>query len=191
MPLVIFDGPEAAGKTTIMEALMKEWGDNSMLRSWGPRESWLEYCGPLFDDIKTCQMDPQSLVIWSRSWASRTCYNKLLSQGQSIPSEVTKELENIVIRSGGLLFLVTSPVSVLLERRLARIERGDEKSDHPIEVHKELHEFQAYVRNRKWTTLSGVTDVEQNVRMIIHSLVLRNPEARMVLREEPLIAASR
>lgn len=191
MPLVIFDGPEAAGKTTILDALMKEWGDNSTMRSWGPRKSWLEYCGPLFDDLQACEEDPQLLIAWSRSWASRTAYNKLLSQGQSIPSEVTKELENIVIRSGGLLFLVTSPVSVLLERRLARIERGDEKSDHQIEVHKELHEFQAYVRNRKWTTLSGALDVDHNVRSIIHSLVLRNPECRMVLREEPLIAASR
>ena len=184
MPLVIFDGPEAAGKSTLIDALMLEWGTESRLRSWGPKKSWLQYCQSLFEDLEDCEENEQLLVVWSRSWCSRAVYNKLLSQGQSVPPEVTKELENIVVRSGGLLYLVTSPVSVLLERRIARIERGDEKADHQLDVHKELHEFQFYVRARKWSTLPGNSDVDQIVRTIIHALVQRNPECRMNDRKE-------
>lgn len=181
MPLVIFDGPEAAGKSTIITALTKEWGDNSRVRHWGPRESWLEYCGPLFEDIQECKYDKQLLICWSRSWASRHVYNKMLVQGQTVPPAVTKELENIVVQSGGLLILVTSPVATLLARRLARLEEGGHKPDHPLDPDKELKEFQLYVRNRKWKTIVGTYDTATTVRSIISYLVQRNPECRMVM----------
>lgn len=183
MPLVIFDGPEAAGKSTLISALMEEWGDKSIVRSWGPRNSWLEYCQPLYDDLQYCEDNPQWLICWSRSWASRHVYNKMLVQGQLVPPEVTKELENIVIRSGGMLVLVVSPVATLLARRLARLEEGGHKPDHPLDPDKELKEFQLYTRNRKWKTLVGTYDPEANVRTIISYLVQRNPECRMDIRK--------
>lgn len=179
MPLVIFDGPEAAGKTTIIDALIEEWGPNSRQRSWGPQDSWMQYCQPLFDDIQECEKDVSHLVVWSRSWLSRTVYNKLLSQGQIVPSSVTKELDDIVIRSGGLLVFVSAPVVTLLSRRLARLDEENAKPDHPIDPHKELAEFQAQTRQRKWVSLSGTTEVNQNIRSIMNYLVQRNPECRM------------
>lgn len=189
MPLVIFDGPEAAGKTTLIEALMKEWGPNSTLRSWGPRDSWLEYCQPLFDDLKATKQDPQCLVVWSRSWASRFVYNKLLSQGQSVPPSVTRELENIVVASGGLLYFVYASILELMSRRMARIEEGGHKPDHPISPEKELYAFQSYMRGRKWAAISGADDTDQEVRSIIYRLVQRNPECRMRTREERVLEA--
>lgn len=195
MPLVIFDGPEAAGKSTLIDALMEEWGPNSRLRSWGPRESWLEYCQPLFDDLKACQEDPFLLVCWSRSWLSRSVYNKMLAQGQNVPPRTMTELDNIVVRSGGLLILMTAPVDILLERRLTRMNEGNAKPDHPLDPRKEQGEFQLQSRPRKWRTLSGTTEPETNVRTIMTLLVQRNPECRMGPRKEVtdevgLVAAS-
>lgn len=188
MPLVIIDGPEAAGKTTIIDALLEEWGEPSMYRHWGPRDSWLEYCQPLFDDLKRCRENPTELIVWSRSWASRTIYNKLLNQGQSVPSCVTSELDKIVIRSGGFLGMVTAPVVTLLNRRLQRIAAGDPKQDHQLDVGKELAEFQKYGRFRGWNMLDGTQLVEDNVRHIIYLLSSRNPECRMVTAKEYLLA---
>lgn len=186
MPLAIFDGPEAAGKSTIIDELLKVWGPNSRLRSWGPRESWLEYCQPLFDDVQACKEDPHLLIAWSRSWLSRTVYNRLLTQGQSVPSRVTLELDNIVIASGGLLFLVVAPPRDLVARRLRRFEAG-KKKDHPLDPHKELTQFLASVQKRKWRQLSGAIPPGDNVRSIILALVQKNPECRMEIRkEEPI-----
>lgn len=185
MPIVIIDGPEAAGKSTIIGALLAEWGSLSQYRHWGPRDSWLEYCGPLFEDIKICEENPQILVVWSRCWASRTVYNKLLDQGQILPLAITRELDDIVTRSGGFLGMVTSPVNVLLQRRLDRIESGAKK-DHQLDVSQELAEFQRYGRGRGWTMLDGTSNVEFNVRLIMNSLVIRNPECRMVTGGESM-----
>jgi hypothetical protein len=178
MPLVILDGPEASGKSTIIDALMEEWGLNSRLRSWGPRESWLEYCQPLFEDGKAVKEDPHLLIVWSRSWLSRMVYNRLLNQGQSVPPRATSELDNIVIASGGLLLLILSPPKVLIDRRLTRVAAG-EKKDHPLDPRMEHTQFDRCIRHRKWRVLSGTIDPEDNVRTIITMLVQRNPECRM------------
>lgn len=179
MPLVLFEGPEAAGKSTIIDALLEEWGPNSRLRSWGPRKSWLEYCGPLFEDVEAVKADPHLLIVWSRSWISRMVYNRLLNQGQSVPPHVTMELDNIVLASGGLLFFVTTPPDVLAERRDRRPPE-DAKRDHPLNPDRELRAFNTVTRNRKWRVMSGMLDPEDNVRAIMTLLVQRNPECRMV-----------
>lgn len=180
MPLVILDGPEAAGKSTIIDALLLEWGQPSEYRHWGPRDSWLEYCQPLFEDLSRCKRNPRLLIVWSRCWASRTVYNLLLNQGQRVPRTVTKELDNIVVHShGGFLGMVVSPEKILLERRLARIESGDAKKDHQLDVSKELAEFQKYSRGGLWNILRGTDPVVDNVRTIIYLLTVRSPECRM------------
>lgn len=186
MPLVILDGPEAAGKSTLIEALIREWGRKHMVRHWGPRKSWLEYCQPLFEDLQYVEESPQWLVVWSRSWVSRMVYNKLLSQGQIVPTSVTTELDNIVVRSGGLLVLVTAPVITLSNRRRERLEEGGHKPDHPLDPGQELAEFQAVTRKGKWRTFSGTIDPTDNVRTIMTLLVQRNPECRMVAGKEIL-----
>ena len=187
MPLVIFEGPEAAGKTTLIEALQNHWGSNIQFRGWGPRESWLEYCQPLFDDIKACREDPKLLVIWSRSWLSRAVYNNLLDQGRPVPRAVITELDNIVVREKGLLLLVSSPETVLLNRRLERLSQPNSKPDHPLNPGKELQEFYTQNRSRKWRMISGVKPTEDTVREIISLIVERNPECRMALKlEEPI-----
>lgn len=187
MPLVIIDGPEAAGKTTIIDALLEAWGPNSRMRRWGPRKSWLEYCGPLFEDTEACREDPHLLIVWSRSWLSRSVYNKLLNQGQDVPPRAMTELDRIVLASGGLLFLVQAPVPVLKARRQERLDSGSDQNDHPISPKDEAIQFSRNIIQRKWRTLSGVMDVRANVQSIITLLVQRNPECRMdAVKEEPI-----
>jgi thymidylate kinase len=188
MPLVIFEGPEAAGKTTLIDALEERWGSNFQFRGWGPRESWLEYCQPLFEDIKACRADPKLLIIWSRSWLSRAVYNSLLAQGQSVPNTVLKELDHIVVREGGLLLLIVSPINVLLTRRLERLSQPDSKPDHPLDPEKELSEFYMQNKSKKWKTLSGIQDPQSNVDLILNLIVSRNPESRMDFSLEEAIA---
>jgi len=191
MPLVIFDGPEAAGKTTMIEALQARWGPNNQFRGWGPRESWLEYCQPLFDDIQACREDPKLLVVWSRSWMSRAVYNTLLNQGRPVPKVIIKELDKIVTSEGGLLYLVVSPVHVLLTRRLERMNEPGSKPDHPLDPDKELSEFYHQNQSRKWKIISGVNHTGDNISLIMDQLVHKNPECRMDISLEEAIALTR
>lgn len=190
MPLVIFEGPEAAGKSTLIDLLLDQWGHPYRFRAWGPRTSWLEYCQPLFDDLQSCREDPRLLVVWSRSWLSRAVYNNLLEQGRPVPRPIITELDSTVIREHGLLLLVSSPENVLLQRRLERLAQPGSKPDHPLDPGKELSEFYRQNRSRKWRMISGVKPPEDSVQQIMSLILERNPDSRMpVIEEEPIEAS--
>ena len=179
MPLVIFEGPEAAGKTTLIEALQKRWGSNTQFRGWGPRESWLEYCQPLFDDIKTCSEDPNLLIIWSRSWLSRAVYNELLTQGHYVPKAIIRELDRTVRHANGCMFLVVSPITTLYTRRLERMNDPNSKPDHPLDPEKELAEFYKQNTSRLWNIIPGDKDTDHTISSVMEQIVRRNPDCRM------------
>jgi len=179
MPVVIFEGPEAVGKTTLIESLQARWGPNNQFRGWGPRQSWLEYCQPLFDDIQACKQDPKLLIVWSRGWLSRAVYNELLSQGHRVPKSAIRELDREVRHANGSLFLVTAPITTLLSRRLERLENPDSKPDHALDPEKELGEFYKQNSSRLWTMIHGNKDTDHTISLVMDQIVQRNPECRM------------
>lgn len=164
MSVWVLDGPEAAGKTTLIRELQSLIHPTPLVRQWGPVDSWMAYLDPMMQDIR----DPEKHVIWDRSWAAEYVYNILLERGHPwIDDAVRKYLERPVIESGGALAMVYTPDSVLTERRLKRVEAGD-KDDLAVDPAQELHAFQGYAYSHGWGVTSGTgSDVREAAIFVV------------------------
>src|SRR3989304_2111146 len=84
MSVIVFDGPEKAGKSTIIEALRQyakstKFFDRVYVRHWGPvSPDDRVYAHELSQD-STCFNE---LVIWDRCWPSEYVYGNLLGRSR-------------------------------------------------------------------------------------------------------------
>ena len=163
MAVVIIDGPECAGKSTIIDALTRLSPKTTRLREWGPVSSWHEYVVPFSQD----RARSEELTIWSRSWASEVVYNNLLQRGRSIQErEIRRILENPEARREVVYVIVCTDPELLEERRVIRREQRG-KPDLPVDPWEEMLAFADYAKAHRWRTVSGQTDPEQVARGIM------------------------
>lgn len=151
MPLLIVDGPEAAGKTTLIRELVKAWNGEVKQRQWGPVISWTTYVKPLETDVEAAK-DPTKLIIWDRSWASEWAYDILLSRGRGTRLTKLAKLEGKVDQVHGSKIMVTAPPIVLRERRAKRTLDGG-KPDLPVHPAHESRLFGVYADMNGWMLL--------------------------------------
>jgi len=155
MTVIVVDGPEASGKTTIIREIVKiannELHTETVVREWGPVEGWYEYVIP-FEDARK---DEDRLHVWSRSWASEIVYNDLLMRGRHIDElSIYHTFESHWMRSDALLVMVEAPVHVLERRRSERVAEGG-KPDLPIAPGVEMAVFRKYGEANGWMFVSG------------------------------------
>lgn len=163
--IVIIDGPEAAGKTTLITDLWKRVPDLKV-RHWGLIESWHEYESPLAKDIR--EGGP---IVWDRSWAAEVCYNDLMKRGRKISEgEIDERLEAVVKNAGGLRIMLLPPVPVLEARRLIRRAAG-ETDDLDCEPARERFRFVKYAKVHGWTMLQR--DIVQEAAIVTIAAALR------------------
>ena len=159
MPLIIVDGPEAAGKTTLIREIQSRWaGEQFVSRHWGPVDGWNVYVSPMSEDYYRAQ-DPQTLVVWDRSWASEVVYNDLLDRGREIDEALIDLWLADPVRSNGLLLILTAPPDVLRARRTERLRKevphAQLEVDLPVDPDEESAAFLAYARKHDWSTIVG------------------------------------
>lgn len=143
MPILIVDGPEAAGKTTLIEGVLDLWPYNVGRRSWGPVGSWHEYTQPLKTDLEMAQ-SPHFLAVWDRSWASEFVYDALMNRRRYVPLSILKaRFEDRVPR----LKLMLVPQAIVLEGR--RSKRGI-TDDLPVDPYAETQMFKLYAHTFGW-----------------------------------------
>lgn len=148
MPLLIVDGPEAAGKTTFICRLTEVWNGVVDQRQWGPVTSWTIYLKPLEEDLEKAK-NPTNLVIWDRSWASEWAYDILLSRGRGTRLTKLAALEEKVNQGGGYKVMLTAPPQILRERRSKRVLDGG-KPDLPVHPSHEARLFGIYADMNDW-----------------------------------------
>ena len=137
--LVIFDGPEASGKTSVI----REMFPTAEVVSWGPVESADVYLEPA---LKAAEGD--EYVIWDRGWASEYVYNQLLDRGRD-PEKMCRQLEQIEnVRK----IMIVADAKTLANRRQRRIDAG-ETGDLPLDPAKELGAFMAYANRYRWAII--------------------------------------
>lgn len=171
--IIVVDGPEAAGKTTLIKAVTElvrtEFGhrfSTVKVRKQGPTPTWTVYAGELAQDYAK----PSEFVVWDRSWASEIVYNNLLGRGRPLDEDVIERLLSPFVReSGGWLLMVSTPVDVLRARRLKRIERGD-LSDLEVDVEAEMYAFAEYMDRHGWDSIDGTQDIEDFVNAMREGL---------------------
>lgn len=83
-PIIIVDGPEKAGKTTLIRRLAEKIGYRVVKQSGPAKPNFLIYLVQLLDNI-----GDGGGVIWDRSWASEFVYRTLM--GEETPNPVVME----------------------------------------------------------------------------------------------------
>lgn len=71
MPLIVLDGPEKAGKTTLVNHICEAYGARQV--HWSYVKSDVEYLAPLQEAVAS-----DDLVIWDRGWDSLHVYGSVL-----------------------------------------------------------------------------------------------------------------
>lgn len=136
--ILIFEGPDGGGKSTLAKLLAEQTG-------W-PLKS---FSYPRTEAEKSAMFDMYSEIIYSntgnliidRSWYSEMVYGPLMRKEYVMKYDQMHELEDMVNKhGGGIIVYCTAPMQVLYERLQ---ERGDDYI--PIDrsfVHKVLHSYE-------------------------------------------------
>jgi hypothetical protein len=137
--IIVIDGPEKAGKSTIIRAIQKLRPD-AKVRRWGPVASDTEYLEPLKADTRSTL----SLSVWDRSWASEHVYSKLLARGRRLDDGWLGEwLYGRAVRTMGAAFMVVGP-------NVETITRGRDATDLPVDPAVERDAFWEYGGKYGW-----------------------------------------
>ena len=150
MPLLLVDGPEGAGKTTLINSIQQHWSlPDQHTRHWGPVDSWRTYVDPIVDDVHYVQKHPGHLVIWDRSWAAEWVYNALLNRDKAFHPAHARSLEDVVDGVPHVKLILTATPAELVARRTERHRRG-EKADLPVAPLDEIAMFTRYGKIFGW-----------------------------------------
>lgn len=153
--LLVIDGPEKAGKTTLIEALRTRvilGGAETTVRKWGKLDDgkWAvdEVYGVALDEDEA----KPGLVIWDRSWASETVYGQLLNRDRRLAADPDL---------GDKLYGRRVKLKVILGGPSPAIMAGDrDAEDLPVAPAQEQEAFVAYGRRYGWHII-GLTDRER------------------------------
>lgn len=142
MPIIIIDGPEKAGKSTLIKNLALPSVD---VTHWGPVDSVYEYFVPLKQAID--RSSTGEWIIWDRSWASEWVYNDLLNRRSNVESAF-QLLEDMCDQHGVIRLGVLAPQEVLEKRRTP--------DDHDVEPQNELYTYQQYFKYHDWIEFNHI-----------------------------------
>lgn len=154
MPIFIIDGPEKAGKTTLISALSglgqgeEPEGSKMRVRRWGPVDSVLEYFGPIVEDYKFVQQG--GIVFWDRSWASECVYNDLVRMRETDRASL-RYLETGPWSKYLIKIMAVSTTSTLRRRRAAHRD----PTDHKVDPEREREGFLKYAKSFNWQIIEG------------------------------------
>lgn len=143
--VIIVDGPEAAGKSTLIDRL---WTTDAR-RDWGPVPSIDVYEEALTQDFLNRECP---LIVWDRSWASEVVYNQLLERGRD--EQHIEEVKQFLEEYACLKLMVLSSSTTLAKRRAERIARGG-KPDLPVDPVAERNAFASYAAQHNWAVIIG------------------------------------
>lgn len=143
--IVIFEGPEKAGKTTTIAALAELLRSRRyMVRTRkfsGPMKSYAQYFMPLLED----QADPSVVSLWDRGWVSEYVYSTFFVRNSPLrdaPNRTESLFTYIVDRYGLKYMVLPADPAELYKRRTA--------DDLPIDPGIEYKMFFEYAARFGW-----------------------------------------
>jgi hypothetical protein len=152
MPLLVVDGPEKAGKTTLLNEIIGQWGYDSRVRGWsGPANDRYDTRNLVALAEDRADAEGGDLVGWSRSWASEHVYGTLLGRSSSMEvsdAYLGEWLYGRAVQSCGLRVM-------LLPADSAEANIRKDSTDHPINSRIESAAFRAYADQMGWLTLTN------------------------------------
>lgn len=128
MPVIILEGPEAAGKSTLAKRMSSMYNYPIHHFSYPKSDAEKANMFQMYQDFCYSTQD----VIVDRCWYSEMVYGVTVRDKSHITLEQMYELEKMLISQGGALLIhCTAPINVLWKRFKAR---GDDYIKQDIEV---------------------------------------------------------
>ena len=165
MPVIAIDGPEKAGKTTIILELINRF-------NWSGMKSERVHWGPVSPDdreytyfLKQHTMDKDKLWIWDRCWPSEYVYGKLLGRDHRGATDpwLLEWLHGRAVQLGGSRFMVMGPdPSILSSLR--------DSSDLGTDPATEQSLYREYAQRFGWTIINNQhsrNSIEESVNRIL------------------------
>lgn len=162
--LVVFDGPEKAGKSTIISKA-KQLFAGTEVRPWGPVESEQDYWPPLLADASKA-----NFCIWDRGWASEHVYAKLLGRDRLLGQDPwfgEWKFGRIADATGVKIMIIPADYADAAKRR--------DDTDLPVDAYLECQAFKDYgvrfgyhVLYNEYTERSDDENIEKIYRLMIH-----------------------
>lgn len=133
--IIIVEGPDGAGKSTLIESLLKSHPGSVSKHFGHPKssEEALNYWRIYAQAIEDAPVD--SLTIFDRSWYSDVVYGPIFRDTVEMDALHVKMLEALVMtRGGGYVIYCTAPIRTLWSRCKKRGEEYVPSEDKLIEV---------------------------------------------------------
>jgi hypothetical protein len=167
--IIILDGPEKSGKSTLIERVRQDLecvGYDVRLRKWGQLViDDREYAEPLMRDTESYS---NVVTIWDRSWASEHVYAKMLNRDRRLKDNplLGELLHRRALFGQGMAFMLAPAVED------GAVSRRD-SSDLSVDPLLERKEFINYALKYRWFgMLNAYTDesLAKNARTIVNAV---------------------
>ena len=110
--IIIIEGPDGSGKTTLAEQLSRETGYPIVHRSQPKTDEEKKLMmGQYLQDLKAGRN-----VIWDRCWYSEMCYGPVMRDKSYITYPQMYELEEQLAKAGAMIIYCTGPRAELWKR---------------------------------------------------------------------------
>lgn len=119
--IIILEGPECAGKTTLAKQLLAQMGCSIVHRSQPKTEEEKQFMMNTYVDIIE-NTERDTMVIFDRCWYSEMVYGKIMRDKSYISLDQMSALEEMLMHRGALIIHCTSDTSTLWSRCLTRGE---------------------------------------------------------------------
>lgn len=164
MSIFVFDGPEKAGKSTLIDAFVRRAYPTGkfILHRWGPVEPDDRVYAPVLRDDLVVKRHPS---IWDRSWVSEHVYASLLSRDRRLRGDpwLGEWLHGRAVYTNGIGIIVTADTETLKHRR--------DSSDLPVDPSLEKRMFEGYANRFGWLVVNPTRDgVDESIRQITEDL---------------------
>ncbi len=173
MAIIVLDGPEAAGKTTLAAALQRL---GASYVHWGllPSDYYADtrYLEPLAEAVTA---PPDRVTVWDRSWLSGSVYGPFQRRKDRLTDDpwIAEWLYGRAAAAAGIRVLVAGPSAAELQRR--RRARKD-PNDIPIDPMVERDTFRSFGRMFGWWEWNSVLDalsLEQRAEWLMQTAISR------------------
>lgn len=185
--LLVIDGPEKAGKTTLVAAL-KQWWDTAYpesggtprarVRKWGRLDDGKWTVDSVYRDALVEDATYEGLVVWDRSWASEAVYSGLLHRNRRLGTDPWLG-EWLYGRGVDLKFILGGPHPSVTE-----LDLDEDDHVHNIDPRVEQAAFLAYARRWGWTVV-GHTDRDRLPLSTLLNLIQLRVAAQSVRQRDP------
>lgn len=163
--IIVFDGPEKAGKTTtiaaVADALLKQ-GHAVRIRKWGPAVvDDREYAPALAAD----SVADGFVTLWDRSWVSEHVYASMLNRDRRLRSDpwLGEWFHRRAVDACGLHY-------IMLPQDVNELGTRRDNTDLPVSPLEEALRFEAYAKRFAWPVVRTIYTPENlahNVERII------------------------